>query len=111
MNEFETESAAGLASSKTVTLRQPVVFDAQKTTFEEINLNEPVLLQVQQYYDEQQKNGALSAMGLLISLVSNVPLAAIKKLRFRDYKECEAYLVSFLTYSPPGESGSGSSPS
>ncbi|EPI9084583.1 phage tail assembly protein, partial [Yersinia enterocolitica] len=51
------------------------------------------------------KNGSLSGMGLLISLVSNVPREAIKKMAFTDYKVCEVYMMSFLAYSPQPESG------
>ncbi|AVX38518.1 phage tail assembly protein [Yersinia massiliensis] len=94
-----------LERTKTITLVKPISHDATKTTYEFIELSEPVLLQVQQFYDEQAKSGALSAMGLLISLVSNVPREAIKKMAFTDYKSCEVYMMSFLAYSPQPESG------
>ncbi|ARZ01736.1 phage tail assembly protein [Yersinia ruckeri] len=94
-----------LERTKTITLVKPIGHEAMKTTYEAIELSEPVLLQVQQFYDEQAKSGALSAMGLLISLVSNVPREAIKKMAFTDYKACEVYMMSFLAYSPQPESG------
>ena len=94
-----------LERSKTIALVKPISHEATKTTYEVVELSEPVLLQVQQFYDEQAKSGSLSAMGLLISLVSNVPREAIKKMAFTDYKACEVYMMSFLTYSPAGEDG------
>ncbi|WP_145547762.1 phage tail assembly protein [Yersinia massiliensis] len=94
-----------LERTKTITLVKPISHEATKTTYEFIELGEPVLLQVQQFYDEQAKSGALSAMGMLISLVSNVPREAIKKMAFTDYKACEVYMMSFLAYSPQRESG------
>ena len=90
-----------LERTKTITLVKPINHDATKTTYEAIELSEPVLLQVQQFYDEQAKSGSLSAMGLLIAMVSNVPREAIKKMAFTDYKACEVYMMSFLAYSPP----------
>ncbi|CNI30141.1 putative bacteriophage protein [Yersinia aldovae] len=94
-----------LERTKTITLVKPISHDATKTTYEHIELSEPVLIQVQQFYDEQAKSGALSGMGLLISLVSNVPREAIKKMAFTDYRTCEVYMMSFLAYSPQPESG------
>ncbi|CCQ38777.1 MULTISPECIES: phage tail assembly protein [Yersinia] len=94
-----------LERSKTISLVKPISHEATKTTYEAIELSEPTLLQVQQFYDEQSKNGSLSGMGLLISLVSNVPREAIKKMAFTDYKVCEVYMMSFLAYSPQPESG------
>lgn len=94
-----------LERTKTITLVKPISHDATKTTYEHIELGEPVLIQVQQFYDEQAKTGSLSAMGMLISLVSNVPREAIKKMAFTDYKACEEYMMSFLTYSLKKEDG------
>ncbi|MBK5145996.1 phage tail assembly protein [Budviciaceae bacterium BWR-B9] len=94
-----------LERSKTINLVKPITWDTTKTTYEFVELSEPILLQVQQFYDDQTKNGSLSAMGLLISLVSNIPREAIKRMAFTDYKECENYLMGFLMYSPEGESG------
>ncbi|CNL74156.1 phage tail assembly protein [Yersinia kristensenii] len=96
---------AELERTKTIPLVKPISHEATKTTYEVIELSEPVLIQVQQFYDEQTKSGSLSAMGLLISLVSGVPREAIKKMAFTDYKACEVYMMSFLAYSPQPESG------
>lgn len=94
-----------LERTKTITLVKPISHEATKTTYEVIELSEPVLIQVQQFYDEQAKSGALSAMGLLIAMVSSVPREAIKKMAFTDYRACEVYMMSFLTYSPQAENG------
>ncbi|CFQ94684.1 bacteriophage protein [Yersinia frederiksenii] len=91
--------------SKTISLVKPISHEATKTTYEVIELCEPTLLQVQQFYDEQTKTGSLSGMGLLIALVSGVPREAIKKMAFTDYKTCEVYMMGFLAYSPMGDDG------
>ncbi|CNI75897.1 phage tail assembly protein [Yersinia pekkanenii] len=96
---------AELERTKTIPLVKSISHEATKTTYEVIELSEPVLIQVQQFYDEQTKSGSLSAMGLLISSVSGVPREAIKKMAFTDYKSCEVYMMSFLAYSPQPESG------
>lgn len=94
-----------LERSKTISLVKPISHEATKTTYEVVELSEPTLLQVQQFYDEQTKAGSLSGMGLLIALVSGVPREAIKKMAFTDYKVCEVYMMDFLAYSPTGDDG------
>jgi hypothetical protein len=94
-----------LERSKTITLVKPISDNSGKQTWEAIDLSEPTLLQVQQFYDEQAKAGALSAMGLLIALLSAVPREVIKKMAFTDYKTCETYLMGFLSYSPTTDTG------
>lgn len=91
--------------SKTFPLVKPISDNSGKQTWEAIDLSEPTLLQVQQFYDEQAKAGALSAMGLLIALLSTVPREVIKKMAFTDYKGCEEYLLGFLNYSPTTDNG------
>ncbi|HDW2137172.1 TPA: phage tail assembly protein, partial [Yersinia enterocolitica] len=44
-----------LERSKTISLVKPISHEATKTTYEAIELSEPTLLQVQQFYDEQTK--------------------------------------------------------
>ncbi|TKI02897.1 phage tail assembly protein [Martelella alba] len=96
---------AELERTKTITLVKPISDNSGKQTWEALDLCEPTLLQVQQFYDEQTKAGGLSAMGLLISLLSAVPREVIKKLAITDYKACEGYLLGFLNYSPTAETG------
>ncbi len=96
---------AELERSKTITLVKPISDNSGKQTWEAVDLSEPTLLQVQQFYDEQAKAGALSAMGLLIALLASVPREVVKKMAFTDYKSCEVYLLGFLNYSPTMETG------
>ncbi|QWA09789.1 phage tail assembly protein [Sodalis ligni] len=96
---------AELERSKTITLVKPISDNSGKQTWEVVDLCEPTLLQVQQFYDEQAKAGALSAMGLLIALLAGVPREVVKKMAFTDYKSCEGYLLGFLNYSPTADAG------
>lgn len=97
-----------MEKTKRIELSSPVESTATKTRYEYIDLKEPVLLQVQQWYDEQQKAGVLRSMGLLITLVSGMPPDAVNKMSFTDYKQCEAYLMGFLMYSPSQLGGENS---
>ena len=90
---------------KKITLSEPIESTSTKTTYEYVELKEPVLIQVKQFYDEHQKNGALSAMSLLITLLSGIPKDALNKMAFTDYKNCEVFLTGFLNYSPKMERG------
>ncbi len=96
---------SALERSKIISLVKPIADNAGKQTWEQLELNEPTLLQVQQFYDEQNKKGALSAMGLLITLLTGVPREVVNKLAFTDYRDCEAFLLGFLNYSPTTENG------
>lgn len=71
---------------------------AQKTAWEQIELREPALLEVEQFYDKEAKSSPLAAMRLLISLVSGIPESVLGRMAFTDYRACEGYLVGFLTY-------------
>lgn len=87
-----------LPDEETIILSHPVLMGDQEYT--EITLKEPELDQTDKFYKERDKNGVLSGMALLICLVSGVPVPALKKLKFRDYKKCEVWLTNFLTWTP-----------
>ncbi|MGP0906910.1 phage tail assembly protein [Serratia sp. CY76391] len=99
-----------LPESETIVLGHPVSLDKGKTQYTEITLCEPTMDQVDAFYKERDKNNVLMAMGSLISMVSEVPLPVIKKLKFRDYKRCEVWLTRFLAWSPAESNGGASSP-
>lgn len=96
---------AELERTKTINLVKPISDNSGKQTWEALELCEPTLLQVQQFFDEQTKNGSLLGMSLLISLLSGVPREVVKKMAFTDYKACEEYLLGFLNYYPATENG------
>ncbi len=96
---------AELERNKTITLVKPVSDKSGNQTWESIDLHEPALIEVQQFYNEQAKTGSLGGMGLLITLLSGIPQEVVKKLAFTDYKACEEYLLGFLNYSPTVENG------
>ncbi len=96
---------AELERTKTITLVKPISDNTGKQTWESIELHEPALGEVMQFYEEQAKTGSLGGMNLLITLLSGIPREVVKKLGFRDYKACEGYLLGFLNYSPTGETG------
>lgn len=94
-----------LPESETLALNHPVSIDKNKTQYTEITLYEPTMDQVDAFYKERDKNNVLMAMGSLISMVSDIPVPVIKKLKFRDYKRCEVWLTRFLAWSPAESNG------
>ncbi|WP_252120454.1 phage tail assembly protein [Symbiopectobacterium purcellii] len=87
-----------MEKTKIIPLSKPLDDKTQKTAWEQIELREPALLEVEQFYDKQTKSSSLAAMRLLISLVSGVPESALGRMAFTDYRECEGFLLGFLTY-------------
>lgn len=70
-----------------------------------IDLFEPTLEQVDQFYKAQTAKGGLTAMSALVSELSGIAPEVINRLPFTDYKRCEGYLLGFLNYSPAMEGG------
>ncbi|WP_337049770.1 phage tail assembly protein [Serratia fonticola] len=106
MLDEQTIPGQDLPDNETITLLKPVFLGADsKISYETIELKEPTLDQVDIFYRERDKNNVLSGMGLLISLVSGVPLPAVKRIGFRDYKKCEVWLTRFLTWTPEKKNG------
>lgn len=85
-----------------IALDKPLSDATGKLVWEAIELHEPALIEVHQFYEEQKKNGALSAVGLLISLLSAIPLNVVKGISFTRFKQCEAFLLTFLNFKPEG---------
>jgi len=83
-----------------IPLDKPLTDASGKLAWESIPLHEPALIEVNQFFDKQKTDGALAAMGLLISLLSGIPPQVIKKLPFTIFKQCEVFLLTFLNYNP-----------
>lgn len=96
-----------IEKKKTFTLSTPIESNDGTVRYETIDLKEPVLFQVEQFYAEQAKSpSSLPAMRLLIVLVSDIPDSIIKKMSITDFVVCRDYLQSFLAFNP---SANGSS--
>lgn len=90
-----------IEKSKTFTLNTPIESNDGSPRYETIDLKEPVLLQVEQFYAEQAKSASsLPAMRLLIVLVSGIPDPVIKKMSITDFAICRDYLQRFLAFNP-----------
>ena len=60
---------AELERTKVIPLIKPLVDEAQKTRYEQLELKAPTLSQAEQFYEKQASSTSLAAMRLLISLV------------------------------------------
>lgn len=90
-----------METTKTITLSKPLESNDGKVRYEEVNLREPCLIEVEQFYNEMDKTiGSLPAMRLLIVLVSGVPDQAVKRMAISDFVECRDFLMGFLTLTP-----------
>lgn len=91
MNEIER--------TKRIILNKKLEHEAAKTTYEALDLREPTLIEVESFYNKSKEASGLAAMKLLISLVSGgIPESVISRMAFTDYKQCEEFLDSFLSY-------------
>lgn len=90
-----------METTKTITLSKPLESNDGNTRYEEVNLREPCLFEVEQFYNEMDKTvGSLPAMRLLIVLVSGVPDQVVKRMAISDFVDCRDYLMGFLTLTP-----------
>lgn len=86
-----------METTKTIILSKALESNDGKIRYEEINLREPVLIEVEQFYDVQNKaTNSLPGMRRLICLVSEVPETELKKMAITDYKQCRDFLTPFL---------------
>ncbi|AVF37396.1 hypothetical protein BV494_07790 [Rahnella sikkimica] len=86
-------------------LANPLQDSAGKRSWSSIDLSEPNLEQVDQFYKTQTVKGGLTSMSALIAELSDIPPEVINRLPYTDYKSCEAYLLGFLNYSPTPDTG------
>ena len=83
-----------------IPLEKPLADASGKLVWESIELHEPALIEVNQFFEKQKTNGALTAMGHLISLLSGIPPQVVKRIPFTVFKRCEVFLLRFLNYTP-----------
>lgn len=69
-----------------------------KIRYEQLELKAPTLSQAEQFYAKQTASTSLAAMRLLIALVSGTRESVLQPMDFIDFRECEEYLLSFLTW-------------
>ncbi|MFV4846646.1 phage tail assembly protein [Edwardsiella tarda] len=85
---------------KTITLSVPLEDAVQKIRYEQLELKAPTLSQAEQFYEKQAASTSLAAIRLLISLVSGTRESVLQPMDFIDFRKCEEYLLSFLTWKP-----------
>ncbi|MCC8466906.1 phage tail assembly protein [Photorhabdus bodei] len=85
-----------LEKTKTIVLSTPIESNDGKVRYEQIDLKEPVLIQVEQFYEASKKANPLAATRLLISLVSEIPESVLKKMAISDFHQCQEFLEGFL---------------
>lgn len=92
---------------KVIPLDIPLEDERLKARFEQLTLKAPTLAQAEQFYTRQASTNSLSAMRLMIALVSeeSITETTLQKMDFIDFRRCEVYLLGFLTWksSPTGK--------
>ncbi|CAB3742523.1 hypothetical protein LMG24238_06895 [Paraburkholderia sediminicola] len=86
------------APVKTVVLKKPITLNGDNRTYDSIALSEPTVEQLDQ--SAQVEGTAYACNAELISLVSGVPLAVVRKMGKSSYEEATAFLSGF-TWAPP----------
>lgn len=85
---------------KVIPLSKPLIDDAEKTRYEQLELKAPTLSQAEQFYEKQAASNSLAAMRLLIALVTGTRESILQPMDFIDFRTCEVYLLGFLTWKP-----------
>ncbi|MGR6939447.1 phage tail assembly protein [Klebsiella aerogenes] len=91
---------AELERTKVITLTTPLVDEAQKTRYEQLELKAPTLSQVEQFYIKQESSSAIAAMRLLIGLVTDIRESVLAPMDYIDFCKCKEYLLDFLNWKP-----------
>ncbi|MGZ0719948.1 phage tail assembly protein [Kluyvera cryocrescens] len=85
---------------KTIQLTTPLEDLTQKISYTQLELKAPTLSQAEQFYEKQTSSTSLAAMRLLIALVAGTRESVLQPMDFIDFRKCEEYLLSFLTWKP-----------
>ena len=85
---------------KIIELDVPFEDKKQNIRYESLSLRAPTLSQAEQFYEKQAASTSLAAMRLLIALVSGTRESVLQPMDFLDFRKCEEYLLSFLTWKP-----------
>lgn len=91
---------AEIERAKTIPLIVSLEDTVQKITYTELELKAPTLSQAEKFYEKQASSTSLAAMRLLIALVSGARETVLQPMDFTDFRKCEEYLLSFLTWKP-----------
>ena len=91
---------AELERVKIIPLVKHLEDSVKKTTYTELELKAPTLSQAEQFYEKQASTSSLAAMRLLIALVTDTREIVLAPMDFIDFRQCEEYLLSFLTWKP-----------
>lgn len=91
---------AELERVKIIPLIKPLEDTTKKITYPELELKAPTLSQAEQFYEKQAASTSLAAMRLLIALVTDTRESVLAPMDFIDFRKCEEYLLSFLTWKP-----------
>ncbi|HDG1698196.1 TPA: phage tail assembly protein [Kluyvera ascorbata] len=91
---------AELERVKIIPLIKPLEDTTKKMTYPELELKAPTLSQAEQFYEKQAASTSLAAMRLLIALVTDTRESVLAPMDFIDFRKCEEYLLSFLTWKP-----------
>ncbi|BBR20148.1 phage tail assembly protein [Klebsiella sp. WP3-S18-ESBL-05] len=83
---------------KIIPLVKPLEDTTKKMTYPELELKAPTLSQAEQFYEKQASSTSLAAMRLLIALVTDTRESVLQPMDFIDFRKCEEYLLSFLTW-------------
>lgn len=89
---------AELERVKIIPLVKPLEDSTKKMTYPELELKAPTLSQAEQFYEKQAASTSLAAMRLLIALVTDTRESILQPMDFIDFRKCEEYLLSFLTW-------------
>ncbi|KPD17267.1 hypothetical protein ADM96_20410 [Burkholderia sp. ST111] len=94
---------------KTVVLKKPITLNGDSRTYDSLHLSEPTVEQLDQ--SAQVEGTAYACNAELISLVSGVPLAVVRKIGKSSYEEATAFLSGFTWAPPPsGETSETNAP-
>lgn len=91
--------------TEVIELSSTITDDKTKTSYERVELREPLLLQVEQFYAVSKKDGGLAGMRTLVALVGNIPEQVVKNMAYGDFKKCQGYLLTFLDDTPSKNGG------
>ncbi|WP_411197242.1 phage tail assembly protein [Klebsiella variicola] len=91
---------AELERTKIIILTRPLEDAAQKIRYEQLELKAPNLAQVEQFYEKQDSSTSISAMRLLIALVTDTRESILAPMDYVDFCKCKEYLLSFLNWKP-----------
>ena len=89
---------AELERVKIIPLVKPLEDTTKKMTYPELELKAPTLSQAEQLYEKQAASTSLAAMRLLIAIVTDTRESVLQPMDFIDFRKCEEYLLSFLTW-------------